>query len=32
MRARPAALPEAGTYGFVAEYHEQTAKGRIIAE
>ncbi len=21
-----------GTYGFVGEYHEQTAKGRIIAE
>lgn len=21
-----------GTYGFVGEYHEQTAKGRIVAE
>ena len=23
---------KAGTYGFVGEYHEKTAKGRIIAE
>jgi plastocyanin len=26
----PALKP--GTYGFVGEYHEQTAKGRIVAE
>ena len=23
---------KAGTYGFVGEYHEKTAKGRIVAE
>ena len=31
LRLRLPAL-RAGTYGFVGEYHEQTAKGRIIAE
>lgn len=31
VRLRLPAL-KAGTYGFVGEYHEQTAKGRIIAE
>jgi hypothetical protein len=31
LRLRMPAL-KAGTYGFVGEFHEQTAKGRIIAE
>ena len=31
VRLRVPAL-KAGTYPFVGEYHEQTAKGRIIAE
>lgn len=31
VRVRVPAL-KAGTYPFVGEYHEQTAKGRIVAE
>ncbi len=31
VRLRMPAL-KAGTYGFVGEYHEKTAKGRIVAE
>ena len=31
VRLRMPAL-KGGTYGFVGEYHEKTAKGRIIAE
>ena len=31
VRLRMPAL-KAGSYGFVGEYHEKTAKGRIIAE
>jgi len=31
VRLRMPAL-KAGTYAFVGEYHEQTAKGRIVAE
>ena len=31
VRVRVPAL-KAGTYGFVGEYHEKTAKGRIVAE
>ncbi len=31
LRLRMPAL-KAGTYGFVGEFHEQTARGRIIAE
>jgi plastocyanin len=31
VRVRVPAL-KAGTYGFVGEYHERTAKGRIVAE
>ena len=31
VRLRVPAL-KAGTYGFVGEYHEKTAKGRIVAE
>lgn len=31
VRVRVPAL-KAGTYGFVGEYHEKTAKGRILAE
>jgi hypothetical protein len=31
LRLRLPAL-KTGTYGFVGEYHEQTAKGRIVAE
>lgn len=31
LRLRMPAL-KAGSYGFVGEYHEKTAKGRIIAE
>ena len=31
VRMRMPAL-KAGTYGFVGEYHEKTAKGKIIAE
>ena len=31
---RPVKVPavEPGTFGFVGEYHEKTAKGRIVAE
>lgn len=31
VRLRMPAL-KAGTYGFVGEYHEKTARGRIVAE
>jgi plastocyanin len=31
LRLRMPAL-KAGSYGFVGEYHEKTAKGRIVAE
>lgn len=31
VRVRVPAL-KAGTYGFVGEFHEKTAKGRIVAE